>query len=112
MYSWISLLMPYVEEASLHGQVDWKIPLGNRNDNNDKSHHIQFQTYLCPSDDRVGIVNDWYGARGNYAGNVGIGMIWMNDTSPTQDCANASLNPGFSCTSTPGVSTNRSPGEP
>ena len=89
MFSWVSLLMPYVEEASLHSQVNWKIPLDDRNSLTppDTSHHIQFQTYLCPSDKRVGITNSWYGARGNYAGNVGIGIIWMNDTSPTQDCA-------------------------
>lgn len=91
MFSWISSLMPYVEEASLHSQVDWTIPLGVRNDNKDKSHHIQFQTYQCPSDERVGIVNDWYGARGNYAANAGIGFIWMNDPSPWQDCSYAPL---------------------
>ena len=97
MYSWISVLMPYVEEASLYENVDWTKPLGKRNDDNDKSHHIQFETYKCPSDERVGIVNDWYGARGNYVGNVGIGTVWMNDTSPTQDCANASLNTSYGC---------------
>jgi hypothetical protein len=102
MFSWVSDLMPYVEEASLHSQVNWKIPLDDRNSlvPADTSHHIQFQTYLCPSDNRVGITNGWYGARGNYAGNVGIGFIWMNDTSPTQDCANAALNPGYSCNHT------------
>lgn len=105
MFSWISDLMPYVEEASLHGQINWKIPLDDRNTATppDTSHHIQFQTYLCPSDTRVGITNNWYGARGNYAGNVGIGTVWMNDTSPTQDCANHSLNPQFQCTSHTGA---------
>ena len=87
MYSWVSLLMPYVEEASLYSQVDWKIPLGVRNDNNETSHHIEFQTFQCPSDQKVGITNSWYGARGNYAGNVGVGFIWMNDPSPYQDCS-------------------------
>ena len=86
-YSWISIFMPYVEEASLYGKVDWTIPLDKRNSNGDKSHHIPFQTYQCPTDERVGIVNDWYGARGNYAGNVGIGVIWMKDVSPKQDCS-------------------------
>ena len=98
MFSWISLMMPYLEEASLYGKVDWTIPLGVRNDNGDTSHHIKFATYTCPSAEPVDIVNDWYGARGNYAGNAGIGTIWMNDTSPTQDCAYASQNPGYGCT--------------
>jgi prepilin-type N-terminal cleavage/methylation domain-containing protein len=86
MYSWVSLVMPFVEEAALYENVDWTIPLGIRNDNNDTAHHISFETYRCPSDERVGIANSWYGARGNYAGNVGIGYVWMNDPSPTQDC--------------------------
>jgi prepilin-type N-terminal cleavage/methylation domain-containing protein len=100
MHSWISILMPYLEEASLYSQIDWTIPLGVRNDRQDKSHHIQFQTFLCPSDNRVGITNDWYGARGNYAGNVGIGVIWMNDPSPWQDCS-FQPNAQFGCTPAP-----------
>ena len=90
-------MMPYLEEASLYGQVDWTIPLGVRNDNGDTSHHIKFASYTCPSAEPVDLVNSWYGARGNYAGNVGIGKIWMNDTSPSQDCAYANLNPGYGC---------------
>ena len=103
MFSWISSMMPYVEESAFYSKVDWTIPLGERNALSppDTAHHIQFETYKCPSDTRVGIVNDWYGARGNYAGNVGIGLIWMNDTSPTQDCAYSSLNPGYSCNHPP-----------
>jgi prepilin-type N-terminal cleavage/methylation domain-containing protein len=99
MFSWISMMMPYLEEAGLYGQVDWTLPLGERNTSTppDRSHHIKFQSYSCPSDEDAEIVNDWYGARGNYAGNVGIGTIWMNDTSPTQDCAYTGLNPGYNC---------------
>jgi hypothetical protein len=100
MFSWISVMMPYLEEASLYAQVDWTIPLGQRNSMTppDTSHHIKFQSYRCPSAEDVDIVNSWYGARGNYAGNAGIGTIWMNDTSPTQDCAYAHLNPSYGCT--------------
>jgi prepilin-type N-terminal cleavage/methylation domain-containing protein len=97
MFSWISVMMPYLEEAGLYGQVDWTIPLGVRDDSGDRSHHIKFQSYLCPSDEDVEPIT-WYGARGNYAGNVGIGVFWMNDPSPTQDCAFHQLNPGFNCT--------------
>jgi prepilin-type N-terminal cleavage/methylation domain-containing protein len=97
MFSWISTMMPYLEESGLYGQVDWTIPLGEREDNGDKSHHIKFQSYTCPSDEDVDIVNDFYGARGNYAGNVGIGTFWMNDTSPTQDCAYKDLNSAYDC---------------
>jgi len=98
MFSWISRIMPHLEEATLHSQVDWTMPLGDRNDRGDTGHHIRFQTYLCPSDDEVDITNSWYGARGNYAANVGIGFVWMNDPSPTQDCAFGSQ---FGCTQRP-----------
>ena len=103
MYSWVSSIMPFVEEASLYDNVEWEIPLGVRNAQSppDTSHHIPFETYKCPTDERVGITNNWYGARGNYAGNAGVGFIWMNDTSPTQDCANAHLNPGYACKNGP-----------
>lgn len=97
MFSWVSSMMPYLEEASLYSQVDWTLPLGVRNDRGDRSHHIKFATYTCPSEERVDVVNSWYGARGNYAANVGIGLMWMNDTSPTQDCAFGSINPGYGC---------------
>ncbi len=94
MFSWISSMMPYLEEASLYGTVDWTIPLGDRYNATppDTAHHIKFASYTCPSAEPVEIVNTFYGARGNYAGNVGIGKIWMNDTSPTQDCAYANPN--------------------
>jgi prepilin-type N-terminal cleavage/methylation domain-containing protein len=103
MFSWVSTMMPYLEEASFYSKVDWKVPLGQRNSLTppDTSHHIKFESYTCPSDEPVDIVNNWYGARGNYAGNVGIGFMWMNDTSPTQDCAFANLNPGYSCSPHP-----------
>jgi prepilin-type N-terminal cleavage/methylation domain-containing protein len=86
-FSWVTILMPYLEEASLYERIDWKVPLAQREKDGDTSHHIPFETYTCPSDERVGIVNDFYGARGNYAGNVGIGVIWMQDVSPKQDCS-------------------------
>jgi prepilin-type N-terminal cleavage/methylation domain-containing protein len=103
MFGWISTMMPYLEEASLYAQVNWTIPLGQRvsmpvGNPNRTAHHIKFESYICPSAEQVELVNDWYGARGNYAANVGIGTIWMNDTSPTQDCAFASQNPGYGCT--------------
>jgi type II secretory pathway pseudopilin PulG len=102
MYSWVSLIMPYIEESGLYESVDWTIPLGERNAQvpPDTSHHIPFETYKCPSDEQVGITNTWYGARGNYAGNVGIGVVWMNDPSPTQDCFKKTTSQ-FSCAAHP-----------
>jgi prepilin-type N-terminal cleavage/methylation domain-containing protein len=93
MFSWISQILPFIEEGSLYDQVDWKIPLGERNDKGDTSHHIKFKSFLCPSDEDVDITNSWYGARGNYVGNAGIGRIWMDDPTPTQDSAGHPKHP-------------------
>ncbi len=89
-FSWVTLIMPYIEEASVFAQADWTIPLAERAASKDLSHHIQLQTFKCPSSQDVGPVPDgdnFYGARGNYVGNGGIGWIWMNDPDPNQ-CMN------------------------
>ena len=85
--SWVTLVLPYIEEMSLYSQIDLSVSLDDVNNDPDifDYHHIPFATFQCPSDERVDLVNDWYGARGNYAANVGIGFIWMDDESPEQD---------------------------
>jgi prepilin-type N-terminal cleavage/methylation domain-containing protein len=87
-YSWITLIMPFLEEMAIYDKVDLKVGLEDLNDANDPNtffyHRIELKTFICPSDVEVGLINDWYGARGNYAANVGRGRMWMNDTSPWQ----------------------------
>ncbi len=85
--SWVTLVLPYIKETALYDQIDLSLPLQYVNDSPDiyNYHHISFETFKCPSDEPVGLVNYWYGARGNYAVNVGIGFIWMDDESPSQD---------------------------
>ena len=72
--SWVTLILPYIEETGLYNQIDLSIPLDEVNDNPDiifNYHHIPFATFRCPSQEQIGLVNNWYGARGNYAANVG-----------------------------------------
>jgi len=85
--SWVTLVLPYIEEIALYDQIDLSESLTNVNADPDKYnfHHITFETFKCPSEEPVELVNDWYGARGNYAVNVGIGFVWMDDESPEQD---------------------------
>jgi hypothetical protein len=96
-FSWVTLILPFVEEASVYDQINFKIGLEDLNKMNPNDpgvfyfHHIPFQTFLCPSDVEVGLVNDWYGARGNYAGSAGRGWLWMDNMDPWQ-CGNK-LNP-------------------
>lgn len=88
--SWVTHLLPYVEEANLHGQIDFKVAYYEQTEVNLKDQY--FKVFECPSDlDSSGIQlvrppseADRYGARGNYAGNAGHSGpnsgIWARDT--------------------------------
>ncbi len=86
MYSWITLIMPYIEEASAHGTVDWTQGLEQNQNLANPAHHIFLKTFACPSETNqsteLGIINNFYGARGNYVGNAGLGWFWAEDISP------------------------------
>ena len=79
MFSWITQIMQYIEEASAYDQADWQVPFADRVSAGNTAHHIEFETFQCPSDEPVGIVNNFYGARGNYVANAGIGWVWMDN---------------------------------
>ncbi len=85
LYSWVASVLRFVEEAQVYDLTDWDTALAERDQEGDTTHHIPFETLRCPSDEPVDIVNDFYGARGNYVVNAGRGMIWMSDPTPTQD---------------------------
>ena len=86
--SWVTLLMPYIEEAGKYHATDWRIPLLGRANQGDTSHHRTLNTFTCPSEvnppAEVGIVNDFYGARGNYVANAGRGFYYANDLTPEE----------------------------
>ena len=107
VYSWVTRILPYLEESSVYSTIDFKVPFYTQVNNGVENpyHHIFFDTLKCPSDIDVGLISDFYGARGNYAANAGIGFLWMNDRSPDQ-CENA--NP-FAAISTPGSHVSRCP---
>jgi prepilin-type N-terminal cleavage/methylation domain-containing protein/prepilin-type processing-associated H-X9-DG protein len=86
LLSWVTLLMPYIEEANAFAATDWRVRLEVRDQLGDKSHHLQLDTFSCPSDanpaSEVGIVNNFYGARGNYVANSGRGYYYAKDITP------------------------------
>lgn len=93
-FSWITRIMAYIEEAAAFDQVDWTIPLADRVASSDPvqstAHHISLATFRCPSSEEVAVETgmSFYGARGNYVANAGIGWIFMDDPDPNQ-CKNS-----------------------
>lgn len=94
--SWVTHLLPYVEEANLHSEIDFSVayyeqPIADENDEGISFHHQYFQVFECPSDigneglDLVRLESGVarYGARGNYAGNAGFSGpdsgVWARD---------------------------------
>jgi prepilin-type N-terminal cleavage/methylation domain-containing protein len=86
--TWVSLTLPYLEEANLYGNIDFSRPFYDQADIGDSTrpHQVFFNTHICPSIGKVELIqwNDThYGARGNYAANAGWAGgdsgLWMND---------------------------------
>ena len=88
LFGWITILMPYIEEANTYASTDWTMRLEDRDSAGDTSHHITLQIFTCPSEANppisIGNANDFYGARGNYAGNAGTGWYWAEDVNAEQ----------------------------
>ena len=86
--SWITLLMPYIEEGNISTATNWRVSHLGRFNQGDKSHHIVLKTFSCPSESNqaaeIGIVNDFYGARGNYVANSGTGYYYAQDLTPSE----------------------------
>ena len=80
LHSWVTILMNFIEQGNVYKSTDWvKKTLEERDLARDTTHHIPLAAFSCPSDIEVGIVNSFYGARGNYAANGGTGWLWMDD---------------------------------
>jgi prepilin-type N-terminal cleavage/methylation domain-containing protein/prepilin-type processing-associated H-X9-DG protein len=96
--SWVGQLLPYLEEAALFSQINPKELFFMQTSDSGKSddqqsHHLFLPSMACPSDpagtgQQLGLIDDHYGARGNYAANSGWSDpgpgfndcgIWMND---------------------------------
>ncbi len=54
LYSWVAIVLRYIEEAAVYDMTDWTVALADRDQNGDQTHHIAFATFRCPSDVSVG----------------------------------------------------------
>ena len=93
--TWVSFLLPYLEQQALYNKIDWNQNMGNPSGPNgavDNSlvARTPIPTMLCPNDlaEPTLFWNSW--TRGNYAANYGIGPYVSVHTSPTP--ANAMPN--------------------
>jgi prepilin-type N-terminal cleavage/methylation domain-containing protein/prepilin-type processing-associated H-X9-DG protein len=82
--TWITHLLPFIEQDGLYRMIDFAAPFG-LDGPNDPVMSAFLTLFKCPSDFEVGIVGgDWgkHWARGNYAGNDGIGPMLSLTNKP------------------------------
>jgi prepilin-type N-terminal cleavage/methylation domain-containing protein len=83
-YTWIAMLLPYVEEESLHNQIRFELPIWNQVDqNNQRIISQQLKVLTCPSDPPIS--KNGVGSHGmsftNYAGAEGYDW-WKRNNDP------------------------------
>jgi hypothetical protein len=78
--------MNFLEQGTVYNSADWvNMTLEERDAKGVTAHHTELPSFNCPTDIQVGIVNSFYGARGNYAANAGRGLVWMDDPEWQQE---------------------------
>lgn len=116
-YSWMAMILPYVEQGNLYEQIDFDVPLSNHCNYSNNGDYADYgiapghpnaaaartlvATYLCPSDPASVLQTHDDGevlAPGNYAANVGWPMLsyWPGRNQPLerQNGVFGLLNPG------------------
>jgi len=78
--TWITFLLPYMEQTNVYDMIDWKQGFGwawdpSKNHPNRAVTRVSLPGMLCPSCSRTDNESLWYDAwaRGNYAANNGYG---------------------------------------
>lgn len=113
--SWVTQVLPYLEEGSLFSRIDpdekfFEQTVDVGKGEFEKTHHVFLPSMSCPSDPagsgaQLGLIDDHYGARGNYVANAGWSDpgpgfeecgVWMNDPGWELIGANKAGHP--SCT--------------
>jgi len=87
--TWITFLLPYLEEPSLYDKIDWKLSLGGAFEAPYPNRAVTSAPLIgmrCPSSEVT--TQLWLDAwmRGNYAANNGIGPMleWIEATQPSR----------------------------
>jgi prepilin-type N-terminal cleavage/methylation domain-containing protein/prepilin-type processing-associated H-X9-DG protein len=84
--TWITHLLPFIEQDNLYRMANFSAPFGIDGPN-DPVMSAFIPMFKCPSDLEVGIVGGAWGknwARGNYVGNNGIGPMLSITKAPYQ----------------------------
>jgi len=77
-YSALALMLPFMEQANLHGQIDFnQIPTAPVND---AARLTELSLFRCPSDLRN--PQPQTGGATNYMANKGAGIVWHDATGP------------------------------
>jgi prepilin-type N-terminal cleavage/methylation domain-containing protein len=110
--TWITWLLPFVEQDNLWktGDLTKGFGQGYKGEPNNTITSTKLKLFLCPSDQDVDI-SSWYGsavwARGNYAGNNGIGpMTETTAAITTRPTGVLSLNRNYKITEISDGTTN------
>jgi len=83
-YSWIALTLPFLEQGTLHDQMDFRLPLWDQPTSSGQTVQSQIvPPLLCPSDVRLGSDASAYHGMSwtNYAGTEGFDW-WNNRDNP------------------------------
>ena len=86
--TWITYLLPYVEQNNLDAQINWDYAFGYASQGERKLRPVTSTTipvFVCPSIGPVNPIYDESYARGNYAGNNGIGPMAEVNAAPTRE---------------------------
>ena len=76
-YSWISMCLPYIDQAPLYNAINFSAPAWNQMINNKPLQVYRFPAFQCPSDPGFGgSDNKWFIGWTNYAG--AEGYDWWN----------------------------------
>jgi len=81
--TWVTYLLPYIEQGNLYSQINWNYNFGHSDMGGRWLRPItsvSFPVLTCPSGPHAEPVDDGSYARGNYAGNNGLGP--MADSMP------------------------------
>jgi prepilin-type N-terminal cleavage/methylation domain-containing protein/prepilin-type processing-associated H-X9-DG protein len=101
--TWITYLLPYVDQANLYDQINWTIGFGNAQDGISQTRVTSAPVtgFTCPSNDVVGCagysaaVPSGAFARGNYAGNNGFGPMREVSWNSVPISARSYVVPGY-----------------
>lgn len=91
-HTWVTLLLPFIEQDNLYRQIDWNQNFGAQPNTNVVVTNTVLAGMVCPSDPEPPAASLGYYARGNYVANYGIGPWVNNHTSPSP--TNTTTAPG------------------